>query len=123
MNIVATHSATHEVAVSFARPRLVTSTTPMRFRAAGRLLPVLENGQAITTKQLGAAITASFGGTDAQGFWVWKHAYEAAEAARPVPEKVRPGDRLGLGIFASQLGDADEDRRARADPYAAVAGE
>lgn len=83
MNIVATHSATHEVAVSFS-PSSVDHIDHANaiFQAAGRLLPVLEKGQVITTKQLGAAMTASFGGTDAQGFWIWKDAYEAAEAAQ-----------------------------------------
>ncbi|MHA6645763.1 strawberry notch-like NTP hydrolase domain-containing protein [Mesorhizobium sp. A623] len=82
MNIVATRSATHEVAVSLRSSSAGhIDHADAIFRAAGRLLPVLENGQAITTKQLGAAMTASFGGTDAQGFWVWKDAYEAVETA------------------------------------------
>lgn len=83
MNIVATHSATHEVAVSLRSSSAGhIDHAGAIFRAAGRLLPVLEHGQVITTKQLGAAMTVSFGGTDAQGFWVWKDAYEAAEAAQ-----------------------------------------
>lgn len=46
---------------------------------ATELLPFLEQGSPITTATLR---TDSFGGTDAQGFWVWKDAYEALEAAR-----------------------------------------
>jgi hypothetical protein len=45
-------------------------------------LPFLEQGNPITTAALGTAMTDSFGGTDAQGFWVWKDAYEALEAAQ-----------------------------------------
>lgn len=83
MNIVATHSATHEVAVSLPSSSAGhIDHADAIFQAAGRLLSVLEHGQVITTKQLGAAMTASFGGTDAQGFWVWKHAYEAVEVAQ-----------------------------------------
>lgn len=85
MNIVTTQPAAHRVAVSFPSP----SSSPDRtcragaiFQAAGHLLPALEHGRTITTKLLGAAMTESFDGTDAQGFWVWKDAYEAVEVAQ-----------------------------------------
>ncbi|MCA0279652.1 MAG: strawberry notch family protein, partial [Proteobacteria bacterium] len=51
-------------------------------QAAERLLPFLEQGKPITTGDLRLAVADSFGGTDAQGFWVWKDAYEALEAAQ-----------------------------------------
>ena len=49
--------------------------------AAAALLPRLEAGQALDASALRAALTRAFGGSDAQGVWVWKDAYEAAEAA------------------------------------------
>ena len=49
--------------------------------AATALLPSLEAGRAIDAKTLREAMSAAFGANDAQGAWVWKDAYEAAEAA------------------------------------------
>src|SRR3546814_10390463 len=49
--------------------------------AARRLLPALEAGQPIGTTLLREAMTAAFGGTDAEGLWDWKTAYDACEAA------------------------------------------
>ena len=51
------------------------------FRAANGLLPVLEAGQALDAATLRRAMSTAFGATDAEGAWVWKDAYEAAEAA------------------------------------------
>jgi hypothetical protein len=52
------------------------------YLAAGQLLAFLERGQAVTTKDLGDVMTRTFEGTDAGGFWLWKDAYEACEAAQ-----------------------------------------
>ena len=49
--------------------------------AAAALLPRLEAGQALDAPTLREVLTRAFGGSDAQGAWVWKDAYEAAEAA------------------------------------------
>ena len=51
------------------------------FRAATDLLPVLEAGQALDAATLRRAMSTAFRATDTQGAWVWKDAYEAAEAA------------------------------------------
>ena len=51
------------------------------FTAATTLLPVLEAGRALDAPTLRDAMTRAFGATDAYGAWVWKDAYEAAEAA------------------------------------------
>ncbi|CAO3425645.1 strawberry notch-like NTP hydrolase domain-containing protein [Azospirillum doebereinerae] len=73
--------------------------------AAERLLPDLERGRAIGTVALSAAMTAAFGGTDAEGAWTWKLAYDAGEAAQL--------------LFLRRFGSA---MRARAgDPAAFVA--
>ena len=49
--------------------------------AATALLPELEAGRALDAKTLREAMSAAFGANDTQGAWVWKDAYEAAEAA------------------------------------------
>ena len=49
--------------------------------AAHTLLPVLEAGRALDAPILREAMSDAFEATDAQGAWVWKDAYEAAEAA------------------------------------------
>ena len=49
--------------------------------AATALLPELEAGRALDAKTLREAMSAAFGAGDTQGAWVWKDAYEAAEAA------------------------------------------
>ena len=51
------------------------------FAAAQALLPVLEAGRPLDAATLRDAMTEAFGATDAHGGWVWKDAYEAAEAA------------------------------------------
>ena len=51
------------------------------FSAALALLPVLEAGRPLDAATLRDAMTEAFGASDADGGWVWKDAYEAAEAA------------------------------------------
>ncbi len=50
--------------------------------AANLLLADLERGRVIDAKALRAAMVAAFGGSDADGAWSWKTAYEACEAAQ-----------------------------------------
>jgi len=52
------------------------------FAAGGVLLPLLEAGQSLTSAHLRAVLTTEFGGSDAEGFWSWKDAYEATEVAQ-----------------------------------------
>jgi len=53
-------------------------------RAALALLPILERGERIETGLLREAMAAAFGGSDADGCWDWKSAYDACEAAEIV---------------------------------------
>ena len=65
-----------------AAPRPEPHSTPAALLAAARtLLPVLEAGRALDARTLREAMTGAFGASDADGAWVWKDAYEAAEAA------------------------------------------
>ncbi|MEZ0015379.1 strawberry notch-like NTP hydrolase domain-containing protein [Sinorhizobium fredii] len=50
--------------------------------AGHQLLPFLERGQSIGAADLRAILTETFGGSDAEGFWAWKDAYEATEVAQ-----------------------------------------
>ena len=71
----------------FPYPPAIADATGVRSKpaallaAATALLPELEAGRALDAKTLREAMSAAFGASDAQGAWVWKDAYEAAEAA------------------------------------------
>ncbi len=55
---------------------------PIRLLSAARSLMLrLSKGQALTAAVLRDALSGAFHGTDAEGAWVWKDAYDAAEAA------------------------------------------
>ena len=65
-----------------APPASAQGDKPARLLAAARsLLNVLSGGRGLTASVLRDAMTAAFGGSDAEGAWVWKDAYDAAEAA------------------------------------------
>ena len=49
--------------------------------AARALLPALAAGRALDARTLRQIMTTAFEGSDAEGVWAWKDAYEAAEAA------------------------------------------
>ncbi|MER9655219.1 strawberry notch family protein [Mesorhizobium sp. M0152] len=83
MNIVSTTSTVARTAASLAAPAQdAIDTAQAIHQAAMLLLPFLEQGEPVTTAALRTAMTTSFGGSDAQGFWVWKDAYEALEVAQ-----------------------------------------
>ena len=50
--------------------------------AATLLAQLLGQGRAVDTRALRSAMETAFGGSDAEGAWVWKDAYEALEAAQ-----------------------------------------
>ena len=64
-----------------AKPVLPPARAEALIAAARTLLPVLEGGRPLDASTLRDAMTGTFGGTDAGGAWLWKDAYEAAEAA------------------------------------------
>ena len=83
----------HPAADASARPQLPSGTAALAgapqaragsgalIAAARTLLPVLEAGRPLDAATLRTAMTGAFGASDAEGAWVWKDAYEAAEAA------------------------------------------
>jgi hypothetical protein len=86
-----------------ANPPLPASPTPASraeriFSVAGGLLEFLERGPPATTKVVGEAMTRDFDGTGAEGYWLWKDAYEACET--------------GQVLFLRKSGSAIEARSA-----------
>jgi protein strawberry notch len=76
MNVMTTSSA---AAAAAGQPIVPASAL---FHAAGHLLPDLERGRIVDARTLRTAMEQAFGGTDAEGAWSWKDAYEACEAAQ-----------------------------------------
>jgi predicted RNA methylase len=70
------------VAAVAAAPVPVAADPALAIVAAARLLlPHLERGRRIDAAILRAAMESAFGGSDADGAWTWKVAYDACEAA------------------------------------------
>ncbi|MER8438737.1 strawberry notch family protein [Mesorhizobium sp. M1312] len=83
MNIVSTTPAVARTAAPLHAPTPASiNNAEAIYQAAMQLLPFLEQGEPVTTAALRTAMTTSFGGSDAQGLWVWKDAYEALEVAQ-----------------------------------------
>ncbi|MYH36232.1 MAG: hypothetical protein F4160_05480, partial [Rhodospirillaceae bacterium] len=76
------------------------------FAAAQSLLPFLEAGRPLDAATLRDAMTEAFGDSDAAGAWLWKDAYEAAEAAC-----VLFLQRYGRGMRRNAGGGPDGPRR------------
>jgi len=58
-------------------------TVPQRLmQLASQLVPTLNQGQPITNTTVSCLMTENFGGSDAEGNWLWKDAYEALEIAQ-----------------------------------------
>ncbi|MGQ9370687.1 strawberry notch-like NTP hydrolase domain-containing protein [Azospirillum sp. ST 5-10] len=72
--------------------------------AAECLLPELEGGRPVDAATLRAAMTAAFGGSDAEGAWSWKLAYDAGEAAQVLfLRRFGPAMRAGAASPAAFL--------------------
>ncbi|OBZ97486.1 methylase (plasmid) [Pararhizobium polonicum] len=80
MNIVPSRAISATTA-SLA-PADSTSRAGKLLRAGHALLPSLERGRPIGAADLRIMLTDIFGGSDAEGFWSWKDAYEATEVAQ-----------------------------------------
>ncbi len=71
--------------VAGADRRVIAAVPPTHraiFQAAQALLKFLEAGKRVDARVLRATMEAAFGGSDAEGRWLWKDAYEAAETAQ-----------------------------------------
>ncbi|NEI95969.1 methylase [Rhizobium leguminosarum] len=77
MNIIS-HS---QIVSTSPRPDIKTRTEAL-MDAGGQITAFLEQGKVLTTPDLRQIMTEVFGGSDAEGVWLWKQAYEAAEIAQ-----------------------------------------
>jgi predicted RNA methylase len=69
-------------AVPLGAARHFADTAQKLLAAAQLILPHLEAGRAVDAKALRVAMETAFGGSDAEGAWDWKAAYDACEAAQ-----------------------------------------
>jgi predicted RNA methylase len=63
-------------------PSSVRARAAQIFHAAELLLPDLARGRRVTADTLRVAMQSACGGSDANGAWIWREAYEACEAAQ-----------------------------------------
>ena len=76
-------SAAAIAAAPLGVPALSQPDASVALVAAARLLLAdLERGRAIDAPALRAAMITALGGSDAEGVWDWKTAYDACEAAQ-----------------------------------------
>ncbi len=69
--------------IGFTSPRPDIKTRPAAFmNAAGQITSLLEQGKVLNAADLRHVMTKVFGGSDAEGLWLWKDAYEVTEAAQ-----------------------------------------
>lgn len=80
MNVVPSR-AINATTASLA-PADSTSRAGKLLRCGHTLLPSLERGQSIAAADLRTILMNIFGGSDAEGFWSWKDAYEATEVVQ-----------------------------------------
>ena len=81
--------------------------------AATLLAQLLGQGRALDSRALRSAMETAFCGTDAEGAWVWKDAYDALEAAQVMfLRKFGGGDALARGLGRRDARDADAACRA-----------
>jgi hypothetical protein len=72
----------HPRTVSASPRPHVRSSAEGLLDAAAQVTSLLERGKAVGTADLRQIMIEAFGGSDAEGFWLWKDAYEATEAAQ-----------------------------------------
>ena len=84
---------------------LVSRQTPCALASAAEsLLRVLARGQTVDVQNLRAAMTDAFGGSDAEGAWDWKSAYDVCEVAQILfLRKFAPAMRARAGSSAQFL--------------------
>jgi predicted RNA methylase len=75
-------SAAPAAALPLFLPRPPADKISGLIHAATLLAQLLGQNRALDSRSLRSAMEAAFGGTDADGAWVWKEAYEALEAAQ-----------------------------------------
>ena len=89
--------------------------------AARPTSPHLERGRRIDAATLRAAMECAFGGSDAEGAWDWKTAYDCLRGGDgSVPAQIRPGHARQGRVTRRHAADAGQDRRAFSRPIRAA---
>ena len=83
-------------AVALAAALPAPDLYPAVAAAAELLQPPLQKGQAISADTLRAAMGEGFGGSDAEGIWDWKTAYDVCEVAQLLFLRRLGGGSLGI---------------------------
>jgi hypothetical protein len=100
MNISVSPEAAHAASAPFRAPLRSQSI----HAAALQILVSLEGGRRVDSPALRAAMEQAFGGSDADGAWDWKSAYEACEAATVLfLRKIAPALRARAPSPSKQL--------------------
>src|SRR5437870_5657514 len=88
-----------------AHPSRVGARASQVLSAAELLLPDLARGRRVTADVLRIAMETACGGSDSDGAWVWRDAYEACEAAQVLfLRKYAPAMRRQAARPAALLG-------------------
>lgn len=77
MNII----ANHQTVSTSPRTDIKAGAEALR-DAGGRITSLLERGKVLATGDLRQIMSEVYGGSDAEGLWLWKDAYEATEIAQ-----------------------------------------
>src|ERR1700674_5363340 len=80
MNFI--HASSAATAAAPVPAPATPNTASALVAAANLLLDHLEHGRPVDAPHLRTAMTTAFGGSDAEGAWNWKTAYDAGEAAQ-----------------------------------------
>jgi hypothetical protein len=80
MNVI-TSGAANAAAMPLGSPNRNSRASKI-ITAGETLLPFLERGHTMGAADLRIVLTNAFGGSDAEGFWAWKDAYEATEVTQ-----------------------------------------
>ena len=76
-----------------------------------QLFPLLKSGKAIANSWVARLMTEALGGSDAEGHWLWKDAYETLEIAQIRFIQERGKELLNQANSAVVLGEIDRLHR------------
>src|SRR5271154_2437025 len=113
MNISVSREAAHAASAPIRAP-----SKPEAIHAAAlQILICLDGGRRVDSIVLRAAMEHAFGGSDADGAWDWKSAYEACEAATVLfLRKLAPALRAS-SVPLRATGDSHKDRGVASHPH------
>jgi predicted RNA methylase len=80
--LTSTSAAPAPVTLPLFLPQAPPDKVSGLIHAATLLAQLLGHGRALDTRAVRSTMEAAFGGTDAEGAWLWKDAYEALEVAQ-----------------------------------------